>query len=202
MAEPYTGPGLIGKLRRQQGHMKDIARVLHELKRRLDELEVPFAVVGATAMYQYGYVRATEDLDLLTTKAGLDRIHEKLVGLGYVARGPKLRKSLRETEHHVNIDVITAGEHAGSSESPLIFPDPSSDAFVEIDGVRYPRLERLIELKLVSGVWGNRPHDLGDVFNLIKANRLDASFAGKLIPEVRGKFQELFEQTKKEVTLE
>lgn len=144
----------------------------------------------------------TQDIDLITTKAGLDRIHERLVGSGYEVRGPKLRKSLRETEYQVSIDVITAGEHAGSQESPLVFPDPASDAFVEIEGIRYPRLERLVEFKLVSGQWGNRLRDHGDVIELIKANRLDAAFADKLIPEVRAKFAELYEQSKREIRIE
>jgi hypothetical protein len=77
-----------------------------------------------------------------------------------------------------------------------------SDAFVEEDGIRVPKLEKLIEFKLVSGIWGHRPDDFGDVFNLIRANRLDESIADLVIPEVRPKYLELLGESRREVSLE
>lgn len=149
-----------------------------------------------------GTFRHTEAIDVVTAPEGLDRIHERLIGLGYLPRSRGLRKSLRETEHAVNIDVIQTGEHAGSQESPFVYPHPSSDAFVEIDGVRYPTLEKLIEMKLVSGTWGRRLRDLGDVIELIKLNSLGDAFADRLIPEVRAKYAEMMDYVRNERTLD
>lgn len=179
-------------------HARDVATVLEDLTKRLNEEGIPFALIGALAMRHYGYVRHTEDIDLLTTPEGLDRIHERLVGRGLVPRAKGLRKKLRETEHHVEIDVITSGEHAGSGESPVVYPDPSGKGFKLFEGRRVPELSLLVGFKLASGLWGNRPQDLGDVFQLIKSNRLSRAFARKLPEELRPKFLELLENVRHE----
>jgi hypothetical protein len=201
MAEQITG-SLVDLLRRDHVHAQDMAAVLEFLRRRLAEEGVPFAVVGALALRQYGYVRATEDIDILTTRQGLDKIHETLVGRGFVPRGPGLRKRLRETERKVNIDVITSGEHAGSQESPLVYPSPESEDFVELGGIRYPKLETLITFKIASGVWGNRDQDLVDVQKLIRANGLNGTFAPKLPAALRERFLALLQRSHEELELE
>jgi hypothetical protein len=150
MAKQIAGP-LIQLLRRDDVHAQDIAAVLEFLRRRLAEEGIPFAVIGALALRQYGFVRATEDIDILTTPEGLKKIHSTLVGRGLVPRGTGLRKLLCETEHEVNIDVRTSGEHAGSDDSPTVYPPPDSDAFVDIDGVRFPTMEALVEFKIARG---------------------------------------------------
>lgn len=183
-------------------HSDDLQKTLAELTSRLEKEGIPFALLGALSMRFYGYVRYTEDIDILTTPEGLDRIHQRIVGLGINPRGPGLRKSLKHSAYRVNIDVIQSGEHAGSQQSPLVYPSPESDAFVQNGDLRIPKLESLITFKLVSGQWGHRPDDFGDVFNLIQANRLDETFAAKLIPEVRQKYVELLGESRQEKTLE
>lgn len=183
-------------------HAQDIAAALELLRRRLAEEGIRFAVIGALALRQYGFVRATEDIDILTTPEGLDKIHIRLVGRGLVPRSPELRKSLRETEHEVNIDVVTSGEHAGSQESPVVYPRPDSDVFVEIDGVRFPTLETLVEFKIASGVWGHRYLDLGDVQNLIRIHGLDEGFANRLRLAIREQFLTLLRETRAQPDLE
>ncbi len=201
MAEQITG-SLIDLLRRDQMHARDMAAVLESLRRRLAEEGIPFAVVGAIALRQYGVVRATEDIDIVTTPEGLTRIHETLVGRGIVPRGPGLRKRLRETEHVVNIDVITSGEHAGSQESPVVYPSPDSSTFVEIDGLRYPTLESLITFKIASGVWGRRDQDLVDIQKLIRCNGLTEAFAERLAPTLRETYLTLLQRSRLEIELE
>ncbi|HYB73554.1 MAG TPA: hypothetical protein VED18_09290 [Candidatus Sulfotelmatobacter sp.] len=201
MAEQITG-SLIDLLRRDRMHARDMAAVLESLRRRLAEEGIPFAVVGAIALRQYGVVRATEDIDIVTTPEGLTRIHETLVGRGIVPRGPGLRKRLRETEHVVNIDVITSGEHAGSQESPVVYPSPDSSTFVEIDGLRYPTLESLITFKIASGVWGRRDQDLVDIQKLIRCNGLTEAFAERLSPTLRETYLTLLQRSRLEIELE
>jgi hypothetical protein len=73
------------------------------------------------------------------------------------------------------------------------FPDPS-EASVEIDGVKFPTLEKLVELKLASGMTApDRLKDLADVQELIKIRGLSSEFAETLNPYVREKFLELLE---------
>lgn len=200
MAKPYMGSSIVEGLRRDQMHTRDIASALEKIKKLFEQEGIPFALLGAQAMRHYGYIRHTEDIDLLTTKEGLEKIHEKLIGKGIVTRFQEARKSFKETEYNVPIDVITTGEHAGSQESPVIYPDP--ETFVMQEGVRIPELSKLIEFKLASGQWGNRPHDFGDVFNLIKSNNLNETYTDKLHLSLRPKFLELLDMSRKEKHLE
>jgi hypothetical protein len=201
MAHPVFGT-LIEQLRRDHVHSRDIATALESLRRRLAQEGIPFAVIGALALRHYGYVRHTEDIDILVTSEGLHRLHATLVGQGLVPRAPGLRKSLRETEHEVNVDVVTSGEHAGSSESPVVYPPPHSDAFVEVAGIRLPTLESLIEFKIASGIWGHRTQDLADVQRLIRINGLQESFAEGLKLPLREKFLDLLRESRLERELE
>ena len=87
---------------------------------------------------------------------------------------------------------MTTGEYPGDGKpKPVSMPVPA-DASMEIDGIRFVTLEKLIELKLASGI--SAPHrlkDLADVQELIKIKHLDADFADRLDPYVRAKYLEL-----------
>ena len=71
------------------------------------------------------------------------------------------------------------------------FPNPA-EFFVVIDGVNTISLEKLIELKLASGMTApHRLKDLADVQELIKIKMLDKAYAEVLDEYVRPKFLEL-----------
>jgi hypothetical protein len=61
-----------------------VHRALQSIARRLEELGIPYAIAGGIALFFHGYRRFTEDVDLLVTAEGLRKIHEQLVGLGYL----------------------------------------------------------------------------------------------------------------------
>ncbi len=158
----------------------------------LNEHDIDYVVIGAIALMAYGYPRFTEDIDLILDSEGLDRFHRELVGLGYSPAFQGARKRLRSTGDGTPIEVIAAGEYPGDGKpKPVSFPKPS-EAFVEIDGVKFPTLEKLIELKLASGMTApDRLKDLADVQELIKIRDLSSEFAEKLNPYVRGKYLDL-----------
>ncbi len=183
-------------------HSHDIAAALESLRRRLSLEGIPFAVIGALALRHYGYIRHTEDIDILLTPDGLEKLHATLVGKGLIPRGSGLRKSLREVEHEVNIDVVTSGEHAGSPESPVVYPPPDSSAFMEVAGLRLPTLHAAIEFKIASGVWGHRTQDLADVQRLIRINGLRETFGERLSPPLRQTFLDLLRESRLERELE
>jgi hypothetical protein len=113
---------------------------------------------------QHGYRRFTEDIDLLLTKDGLNKFREQLVSLGYRPAFEGSTKQFRTSEENVPVEVITAGEYPGDGlPKAIAFPHPATD-FVVIDGVRTITLEKLIELKLASGMTApDRLKDLADV---------------------------------------
>src|ERR1044071_449896 len=160
----------------------------------LDRHRIDYMVIGAVALMAHGYPRFTEDIDLVLTREGLDAFHRELVGLGYVPAFDGARKRLRATQGGGPVEVMLAGEYPGDGKpKPVSFPEPAS-ASVEIDGVRVVTLEKLVELKLASGMTApDRLKDLADVQELIKARGLDREFAERLDPYVRGEYVRLLE---------
>jgi hypothetical protein len=171
-----------------------LARLVADLK----EHEIDYVVIGAIALMAYGYPRFTEDIDLILDSEGLDKFHNELVGLGYAPAFQGARKRLRATRDSTPIELIAAGDYPGDGRpKPVSFPKPS-EAAVEIDGVKFPTLEKLIELKLASGMTApDRLKDLADVQELIKIRGLSGEFAERLDPYVRGKFLDLLEAVKR-----
>jgi hypothetical protein len=175
-----------------------VFRAMEKITKRLDALGVPYAVVGGMALFQHGYRRFTEDVDLLVTRDGLKRIHEELEGLGYV---PPFTgsKQLRDAELGVRIEFLVTGEYPGDGKpKPVAFPDPTTSS-VMADGVRCLSVPKLIELKLTSGMTSaGRVKDLGDAQELIRLLNLPAEFADQLDPFVRDKYLELWKGAQEE----
>lgn len=167
-------------------------QTLRRIAEDLERHDIAYNVIGAIALNQHGYKRFTEDIDLLLTKEGLQKFHDELVGLGYRPAFEGARKKFRTTQENVPLEIITTGEYPGDSKpKPIEFPDPTEN-YVEIDGVKTVTLEKLIELKLASGMTApDRLKDLADVQELIKLKNLNEEFAEKLNPFVHDKFLEL-----------
>lgn len=165
---------------------------LKKITQKLGELGINYVVVGGMALFQHGYRRFTEDVDLLVTKDDLKEIHRQLEGLGYL---PPFAgsKNLRDTEYGVKIEFLVTGEFPGDGKpKPVAFPSPASVAH-EIEGIRYISLPALVELKLASGMTNSeRMKDLADVLELIKTLSLSLEFADALNPFVREKYKELW----------
>ncbi|HWS86314.1 MAG TPA: hypothetical protein VN282_05095 [Pyrinomonadaceae bacterium] len=167
-----------------------LARLCEDLERH----GIDYMVVGAVALLAHGYPRFTEDIDLVMTREGLEAFHRELVGLGYLPAFEGACKRLRVTQGGVPVEVILAGEYPGDGRpKPVVFPEPAK-ASIELDGVRVVTLEKLIELKLASGMTAaDRLKDLADVQELIKARGLGPEFAERLDPYVREQYLRLLE---------
>ena len=170
----------------------DIHQALRRLLDALGQIDVPHAIIGALALGEYGYRRVTEDVDVLLTEEGLDTFKEAFLGRGYVEKFPG-SKGMRDTASGVAIDVVLAGAYPGDGEpKPVRFPDPANAA-VRGDKMALLPLERLIELKLASGMTApHRLRDLADVLELIRLRSLPEGFSDALDPYVRDKFLELW----------
>lgn len=169
-----------------------VQEALRKITRRLGDLGIPYAVAGGMALFEHGYRRFTDDVNLLVTREGLKTIHEKLEGLGYI---PPFEgsKHLRDTEYGVRVEFLVAGEYPGDGKpKPVAFPDPAA-AGVERGGMMILSLTSLVELKLASGMTNpGRLKDVADVQEVIKTFDLPADFAEQLNPFVRAKFAEVW----------
>lgn len=165
------------------------------LRRVAEDLEnhgIDYNVINAIALNSYGYRRFTKDINLLLTGEGLEKFQRELVGLDYCPAFEGATRKFRTTAENVSIEIITGGEFPGDGKpKPVRFPNPNESA-VEIDGIKTVSFEKLVELKLASGM--TAPHclkDLADFQELVKIKNLTAEFAEKLNPFVREKFLEL-----------
>lgn len=155
---------------------------LRRLTRTLDAESIAYAIIGGMALNLFGYTRETIDVDILLTPRGLDTFRERLV-------------SFRDAETQVPIEVITTGEYPGDGKPKAVaFPDPAT-ASIDRDGYRVIALEKLIELKLASGL--SAPHrqliDLADVQRLIEALDLPLAVAEHLDRSVQTEYRRLWE---------
>jgi len=163
-------------------------QTLRSITQKLEQIGIPHAVMGGMALVAHGYLRTTEDVDILIASSSLETIHRLLVGLGYrpLFEGSK---NLRDAQTGVRIEFVIAGQFPGDGKpKPVAFPDPAEVA-VEIDGISYVKLSNLIELKLASGITNpGRLKDLADVQELIRLLKLPITFSNELNPYVRDEF--------------
>lgn len=170
-----------------------VHQTLRTIAPKLEQLGVKYAVVGGMALVAHGYRRTTVDVGILVAAEDNRRMHERLDGRGYIPLFAGSR-NLRDTRTGVRIEILISGEFPGDGKpKPVAFPNPT-DTSVEIDGIRYLCLEKLIELKLASGMTNpNRLKDLADVQELIKAIAPPRELAERLNPFVRDKFLEFWD---------
>jgi hypothetical protein len=171
-----------------QGRLR---KTYERLAKRLDELDISYSLVGGYALILHGVRRFTEDIDLLVSDKGLVKLHEELIGRGYVLVAPEGR-NLRDAETGVRIEFLVTGEFPGDGRpKPVFFPDPQS-VTESHEGIKVINLKSLIELKISSGMTAKgRLQDLADVQRLIHQHNLTSAFAKELHPYVRSKFLEL-----------
>jgi hypothetical protein len=166
---------------------------LYRLTGILETEGLPYAIIGAFALNEYGHRRVTVDVDLVMREEDLQEFKRRHLGKGYEERVPGTGKLL-DTVHGVNVDVLSTGRFPGDDKpKPIAFPDPAA---VALRGERFALLpmSRYIELKLASGmVAAHRGKDLVDIQELIKSAGLPASVADDLHPWVRAKFLELWQ---------
>jgi hypothetical protein len=169
---------------------------LRRLVERLNAERIPYALLEGLALAEHGYPRLTEDIDLLLTPSGLERFRQRLVGRGYRPAFTEAHKTFRDTQTGVRIEIVTAGEYPGDGlPKPVAFPDPATPGVTtEIEGIGVVTLEKLIELKLASGM--SVPHrlrDLTDVQDLITRLELPLTLADQLDPSVQEAYRDLWE---------
>jgi hypothetical protein len=171
----------------------DVQQAMRKLVAALDELGIPYAIVGGMALNEYGYRRVTVDVDILLTRESLQRFKDHWLGRGYVEKFPGSR-GLRDTELGVTIDVLVTGDYPGDGQpKPVQFPDPAKVA-IRGGGLALIPLAKLIELKLASGMTSiHRAKDIGDVVELIKHTQTPRELGNELDPSVRARYFELWD---------
>jgi hypothetical protein len=173
-----------------------VHETLQRLAKSLDELGIDYAIAGAMAMFLHGFRRFTEDVDVLVTREGLQKIHDSLEGRGYV-KPFTASKNLRDAQTGVKIDFLISGQFPGEGKpGPVSFPVPA-EASTRIEGICVVSLPRLLELKIASGQAAHRLKDLGDAQQLIQHLKLPLELADELDPSLREAYHTLWSNSQK-----
>lgn len=169
-----------------------VHRTARALSQRLSDLGIDFTIAGALALNAHGVLRATEDVDVLITREGLERFKQAWLGRGYLELRPG-GKPVRDTETNVKIDFLLTGDFPGDGkQKPVSFPEPKT---VSITSDDFPvvSLPAYVQLKIASGMTApHRPRDFDDVIRLLKARQIPLELSDQLNPYVREKFAELW----------
>ncbi len=174
----------------QQGKVYE---TLRRLAQNLSHAGIDYAVIGGMALAIHGYVRLTQDVDVLMSVAGLEQFQRTLVGRGYAPAFPGTRKMFRDAITGIKVEIITTGEFPGDGKPKPVHPDPGAIA-IERDGLRVARLETLIELKLASGLTApDRLKDLADVQELIRVLNLPQQLVAQLDASVQTEYLRLWQ---------
>lgn len=167
---------------------------LRQLARDLESERIPYAIVGGMALNLWGYARETIDVDILLTREGLQRFRDRLIGRGYIVAFAGATKTFRSAHTQVRVEVLITGQYPGDGRpKPVAFPDPATVRH-DRDGYWVIALEKLIELKLASGL--SAPHrlrDLADVQELIRVLDLPRELSEALDESVRAEYRRLWE---------
>ena len=171
-----------------------VHRTLKRLAEALEAESIPYAIVEGMALNLLGYTRETVAVDILLTPRGLEQFQERLVGRGYVPAFSGATKSFLDAQTRVKVEALITGEFPGDGKpKPVAFPAPESVS-VERDGYCVIALEKLIELKLASGLTApHRLRDLADVQDLISLLGLPLELGEQLDDSVRNEYQRLWE---------
>lgn len=146
--------------------LADLPEIAARISNDLEQAGIPHAISGAVAMAAHGYVRATQDLDILVIASAmqLPRVFEIVRTQGFEGEDRDLITAIRER--------YVAALHSGSVTVEILVPVlpyhrtlvPRAVS-VEVPGGRVPivTVEDLIVLKML---W-HRAKDVPDVHALI-----------------------------------
>ena len=138
-----------------------LTKVASAVDKALEKAGITYEIVGGYAVQFYGYVRTTQDLDVVVDDLNLARSALLSTDLFKTVQGNP--KQLRHRKTGVEIDLLAAGTRASPTSLPYPFPR---------QGQKYASLPTLISLKLGSG----RIKDQADVVELIKINGLPPDY--------------------------
>lgn len=146
----------------------------------LARAEVTYALVGGIAVIHHGYVRTTQDIDLLLDRHEAGRVVPLLHAGGFEAHG---ERRWRHLSTGVTVDLLFGGEPMPRERDRYPFPADVGRSSRERDIVDLPAL---ITLKLQAG----RFRDEADVVELLQRLdegdylRVEAAFAPELRPRL------------------
>lgn len=146
---------------------------IREIAKRAGDAGIPFLVIGGYAVFAHGYVRATDDLDLIVQRGSRAQLGKLLGDMGMTVKNDAANFAQFDPrdEGGMDVDLMFVSEAVfGRLEQAAI------KATLEGTPVRVVSLLHLIALKchaLQHSKSLRRLKDMDDLVQLILINRLD-----------------------------
>ncbi len=146
---------------------------IQEIAKRAGEAGIPFLVIGGYAVFAHGYVRATDDLDLIVQRGRRAQLSKLLSNLGMSVKNDAANFVQFDPADKtgMDVDLMFVSERVFSQ-----MEQSSVEAKVEDVSVRVVSLLHLIALKchvLQHSKSIRRLKDMDDLVQLILINHLD-----------------------------
>ena len=163
---------------------------LADLREMLARAGVAYVLVGGLAVIHHGYVRATDDIDVLLDRDAVARTEPLLADGGFES---STERRWRHLGSGVNVDLLLAGELMPRGRDRYPHPGEVGRSQREADVVD---LTGLIALKLQAG----RYQDLADIVRLLQTlDEVDyLGVEAALAPDLRPRVFELREDALEE----
>ena len=166
---------------------------LYSLDSILKSHKINYIIIGGMAIIKYKYSRTTDDIDILVDKK--DKIKIENLPIGFIKKVSNKKFLLHEPKHIV--EIIYSDEISGDGINGLVFPSPSKISEI-IDGLPYISLDKLVEFKLSSGIYGKRHQDIADVQELIRKNKLNKKYGDNFRKDLKKKYLEIWQDAQEE----
>jgi predicted nucleotidyltransferase len=167
---------------------------IQEIAKRAGEAGIPFLVIGGYAVAAHGYVRTTDDLDLIVERGGRMRMGKLLGDLGMSIKNDAANfvqfDTSDETGMEVDLMLVSEGVFSQLERAAI-------ETRVEGVPVRVVSLLHLIALKchaLQHSKSNRRLKDMDDLIQLILINRLDLNEPGIRATILKHGNSELYEK--------
>ena len=179
-----------------ESYISELWQSLKNIANLFRDHDINFTIIGGAARNQYGVEKITEDIDILVAK----RDKEKMLKLpiGFIKELSKGRGKIFSFHNpKTRIEIIYSGEISGDGINGGMYENPKLVSN-DINGIPFLTLEKLIEYKLSSGIYGKRMKDFVDIMELLKINKLPEDYAKYFRKDLYIKYTELWKESKEE----
>jgi hypothetical protein len=166
----------------KSGKRTGLARTVRRTLEAMLKSEVPFCVIGATALAARGLPRMTRDLDLTVLLDDAPAAWEALRSAGLRAstplgtdEDPEPMVVFVDPKSGVEVDLLAA---SGDPEATVI----DQAARTMVFGVEAP--VATLEQPLILYLYSNQPRHLGDFAAIVQSERADLARAERLLSEL------------------
>ena len=165
-----------------------LADAVLQIRQIVNSIDGAYACfIGGLAVQQLGYLRWTDDVDVVVDQEHFSEVLSKLRESGFVLQPDY---SLKSATTGARVDMLKEGVALHGSSHTLPHPRELGK------NTDYASFQALVFLKLCAG----RMKDMADVVELLKRRFPEAAAVGLQLPDqFKPKFNDLVEQARKEL---